>query len=134
MNCRSGEFKIGLGTDAGDNVYAMHFSVFCISRILLYCRNNETCTLHSLIVRRIHYVGCSQSPATFTVSSAYTPTTPTRRFTTPPHNETPQEGVNPLYRGTTVINSKLSDRATSQPEGRTDINDAAYCASNSVAR
>jgi len=63
VNFRSGEFNIGLvGTVGGQCVR----SVFFLILYFLYCHNNEPCTLHSLIVRFISSVSCSQSPATFT--------------------------------------------------------------------
>jgi len=58
--------------------------IFVVILYFLYCHNNEPCTLHSLDVRLISYLSCSQSPVTFTISSAYRPALPALRFTTPP--------------------------------------------------
>jgi len=66
-----GDFKISLvGTTIGDSVSALYFFRYFV--FLVYCHNNEPCTLHSLVVRLIGYVSCSQSPATFKISFAHT--------------------------------------------------------------
>jgi len=99
VNCCSGAFNIGLvGTVGGQCVR----SVFFLISYFLYCHSNEPCTLHSLIVRLMSYVSCSQSPAKFTTSSAYTASTARPSLYQPhPHNETPQEGVNSPYQDNT---------------------------------
>ena len=53
--------------------------------------------LHSLIVRLVSYIGCGQSPATFTISSAYTSSTARPPLHYHPHNVTPQEDVKSPY-------------------------------------
>ena len=80
VNCC--EFKIGLVGTIGDNVHSMYFFVILY---FVYCHNSEPCTLHSLIVRLLSYLSRSQSPATFIISSAYTPTTPD---SLPPNRDT----------------------------------------------